>query len=65
MTLDQIKQAIENNERVFWSNLAYEVIRDSIGQYLIICNLNDWCIGLTWLDGVTMNGDESEFFIHP
>ena len=36
------------------------MIKDSVGQYLIRCNLNGSCIGLTWLDGVTMNGDEAD-----
>lgn len=64
MNLEQIKQAIENNERVFWKNLAYDVIKDSVGQYLIRCNLNGSCIGLTWRDGVTMNGREADFFVN-
>lgn len=63
MTLNEIKQAIEQGNTVHWSNKAYVVIKDSVGQYLIKCNLNDSCIGLTWLDGVTMNGKESEFFV--
>jgi hypothetical protein len=24
---------------------------------------NDYTIGLTWLDGVTLNGDEKDFYI--
>lgn len=63
MNLAQIKAAIESGKRVFWSNRAYEVIKDNVGQWLIICHLNDHCIGLTWLDGTTMNGNENEFFI--
>jgi hypothetical protein len=63
MNLKQIKQALAAGHKVHWSNSAYDVIQDKIGQYLIRCNLNDSCIGLTWLDGVTMNGDEDEFFL--
>lgn len=63
MTLQEIKQAIEDGKRVFWSNRAYEVIKDSKGQYLIVCSINNHAIGLTWLDGVTLNGREDEFFI--
>lgn len=62
MNAKQIKKAIELGERVYWSNLAYEVIKDNIGQWLIKCNLNDHCMGLTWQDGTTLNGDEADFF---
>jgi hypothetical protein len=63
MNLEQIKQAIAQGYPVHWSSTAYDVIIDNVGQYLIRCNLNDSCIGLTWRDGVTMNGDEDEFFL--
>jgi hypothetical protein len=63
MNLEQIKQAVAQGYPVHWSNTAYEVILDNVGQYLIRCSLNDSCIGLTWLDGVTMNGEEEEFFL--
>lgn len=63
MNVEQIKYAVENGEKVYWSNHAYEVIKDNIGQWLIKCNLNDHCIGLTHQDGVTLNGKEDEFFI--
>ena len=61
MTLQEIKTAIEEGKRVFWSTLAYQVIKDSVGQYLIDCSTG-YCIGLTWLDGTTLNGEEEEFF---
>ena len=57
MNLQEIKSSLKNNQRVFWSNASYEVIKDNIGQYLIKCHLNNTFIGLTWLDGVTMNGE--------
>lgn len=62
MTLDEIKTAIAKRKSVYWSNKAYIVYQDSIGQYLIE-HLNGSCIGLTHLDGVTLNGNESDFFI--
>jgi len=65
MTLEEIKKAIADDKTVHWASDIYEVILDDIGQYLIKCELNDHCIGLTWLDGVTMNGDEDQFFIAP
>jgi hypothetical protein len=63
MNLEQIKQASARGDKVHWSNSAYEVIVDSVGQYLIHCNLNDSYIGLTWRDGVTMNGKENDFYL--
>lgn len=63
MLLSEIKQAIDDGKRVFWCNAAYEVIKDKLGQYMIKCHLNGSSIGLTHLDGVTLNGEEAEFFI--
>ena len=64
MNLQEIKQAVDSGKVVHWSNVAYEVRKDNYtGQYNIKCLLNDHMIGLTWMDGTTMNGKESEFFI--
>ena len=62
MTLEQIKQAIEDGKKVYWASKSYEVIKDSVPQYLIHCIPNNHYIGLTWRDGVTLNGKEEEFF---
>jgi hypothetical protein len=62
MTLTEIKEAVESGKRVYWSHSGYEVIKDRIGQWLIVCRFNSDCIGLTWQDGVTMNGKESDFY---
>jgi hypothetical protein len=61
MTLDEIKAAVEAGKTVHWSNEGYTVIKDSLGQWLIVHK--DMTIGLTWRDGVTMNGEPEEFFI--
>ena len=63
MNLQQIKQAIADNKIVYWSNNNYTVIIDTKDQYMIECLINNSCIGLTWLDGTTLNGKESEFYI--
>ena len=66
MNLTEIKDAIEQGKKVFWATTAYEVIKDSIDQYLIIYNRggrNENCIGLTWQNGTTLNGKEDEFFV--
>lgn len=62
MTLNEIKQAVEAGKTVHWSNTGYEVIKDKLGQWLIIC-VNGNAIGLTWDDGLTLNGKEEDFFI--
>lgn len=64
MTLQEIKDAVDAGEDVCWSNFAYKVVKDNIGQYLIKFIPNNHCIGLTWKDGVTLNGKEDEFFIY-
>lgn len=63
MTLQEIKQAIAEGKTVCWASPAYRVIRDTIGQYLIICLLTEYCIRLTRQDDVTLNGQEHDFFI--
>lgn len=63
MTLDEIKQAVNNGYAVFWRNKAYVVEKTTQGEYLIHCTINGNCIGLTWQDGVTMNGNPEHFFI--
>lgn len=61
MTLDEIKNALKKGLTVYWSNEAYIVYEDRIGHYLIE-HLNGSCIGLTHVDGITLNGDECDFF---
>jgi hypothetical protein len=61
MTLDEIKQAVDNGGIVYWTNRGYRVIKDNLGQYLIKHHSGD-CVGLTWRDGVTLTTDEKHFF---
>jgi len=63
MTLDEIKAAVEEGHKVHWSNEGYEVIKDNLEQWLIKRSDSDYCIGLTWRDGVTMNGKPEDFFV--
>lgn len=65
MTLEQIKAAVAAGRTVHWSNDGYDVIRDNVGQWLIIYRPNRHCIGLTHADGVTMNGRPDEFYLAP
>jgi hypothetical protein len=61
MNLSEIKQAIEKGHKVFWKNPNYLVIKN-FDQYLIKCLANGYCIGLTWMDGKTLNGNEKDFY---
>ncbi len=63
MTLVEIKRAVADGLTVCWCSKNYRVIRDSISEYLIRCENNGDCIALTWTDGETLNGRESEFFV--
>lgn len=63
MTLDEIKKAAGLGLRVHWASPAYEVRRDSLGQWHIVCTHNGYTVGLTHRDGQTMNGAPEEFFI--
>ena len=65
MTLEEIKKALAEGKRVYWRHKGYEVIKDSVGQYLIVYHKggrDESSIGLTWSDGTTLNGNEDEFF---
>lgn len=65
MNLQEIKKAVDQGLTVYWANQAYQVVKNNTNEYLIKCTLNNHCIGLTWQDGKTLNGDEKDFFIKP
>jgi len=63
MTLEDIKAAVDGGETVHWVNEGYRVIKDRLGQYLIIFLPNGSAIGLTDQSGRTLNGREADFFV--
>jgi hypothetical protein len=63
MTLEDIKAAVEAGKMVCWSNPSYRIIKDKLGQWLIYRAANEYCIGLTWRDDITLNGKEEDFYI--
>lgn len=63
MTLEAIKAAVESGLTVHWCTPGYRVIKAHGDQWLIECVYNGHCIGLTWRDGVTMNGKPKEFYV--
>ena len=62
MTLAEIKEAVDSGKKVHWASDIYVVEYDH-GDYWIRCIQNDSYIGLTWMDGVTMNGEEEQFYV--
>lgn len=67
MTLNEIKEAVRGGNMVYWKNRAYQVKLNTLAtgaeQWSIVYYHNGYTIGLTWRDGVTLNGEESDFFI--
>lgn len=66
VTLDQIKAAVLAGKSVHWKH-DYYVVRHTCGQrWLIVYREGEHgenSVGLTWTDGTTLNGKESDFFI--
>jgi len=61
----QIMAAVSSGVRVFQHNSGYEVIKGKDNQYLIIWmkgTPQEHAIGLTWTDGVTLNGRAYQFY---
>jgi hypothetical protein len=46
-----IKAAVDAGQKVFADSRLYEVIKDSIGQYLIVCRSNNYCVSLHGMKG--------------
>ena len=46
-----------------WSNDRYTIKHGADGDLVIHCATNYHQIGLTWRDGVTLNGREEDFYI--
>lgn len=58
---DVIRSKVDAGITVYVDSLAYVVIKDNIGRYLIYCAMTNYYIGLTWRDGQTLNG--KHFFV--
>jgi hypothetical protein len=64
MKLQDIKDAVLAGRTVHWKNAGYRVIyAPKLNDFLIRFDYNGDCIGLTWTNGVTMNGEEKDFFL--
>ena len=62
MTVQEIKQAVDNGKTVLWKDCGYEVIKSN-DDYFIKCRSNNHMIGLTWSDDVTLNGKEEDYLL--
>jgi len=76
MKLEEIKEAVNSGKKVCWKQPNY-VVEKTTGEsldpetlqhipyedYDIVCRSNDHRIGLTWTDGLTLNGKEEDFYI--
>lgn len=61
MTVQEIKQAVDNGKTVCWENPTYKVIKSNDDYF--IKHHSGHIIGLTWSDDITLNGKEEDFFI--
>ncbi|HEY9490327.1 MAG TPA: hypothetical protein VIQ51_18450 [Chryseosolibacter sp.] len=69
MNLQEIKAAVNSGKTVCWNTGEYEVrkweSKTTLAEHwTIVCTSNNHAIGLTWADGVTLNGNEKDFFIN-
>ena len=62
LSLEQIKAATDVCIPVYTGSKNYIVVKDSKGQYFIKSRCNDYYIGLTHTDNVTLN-NYGDFFI--
>lgn len=70
MTLQEIKDAVEAGKTVHWATTAYTILKDQLRdgkhQWLIAYKRGQRdasYVGLTWRDGITVNGRPEQFFI--
>ena len=63
MKLQEIKDAVAAGKTVRWANPLYKVMGKDLDNLAIVCSQNAHAIGLTHMDGVTMNGKEEDFYI--
>lgn len=65
-TIDEIKSAVRNGEKIYWKSDNYEVrwhrFPSGEEQWLVTCTLNDHSVGLTHADGVKSEYDPRDFY---
>lgn len=67
MKVEEIKEAVRQGKQVKWASDIYDVrlhhYSNGEEDWLITCKANNHSIGLTWIDGVTLNGKAEQFYI--
>lgn len=76
MTVNEIEDAVRKGKKVHWTTDNYIVDMHTVKgrnfpgteevsseQFDILCLSNDHRVGLTWIDGVTLNGKEEDFYV--
>jgi len=62
MELEEIIGHIVAGGTIYWKSPLYKVEAWHTGM-MIVCQTNGHALGLTWTDGVTLNGDEKDFYV--
>lgn len=63
MTRQELIDAMDAGKDVRWASDIYLCYRDSIGQYLNTCTINDSTIGIFHRDGIGMNIDPADCYV--
>lgn len=61
MTLGEVKAAVDRGLLVHWSNSRYKVIKDSLGQYFVVCD--EGSINANHCGLKAHEGSEEKFYI--
>ena len=61
MKAKEIKNAVDQGLTVYYKDFTYTVVKSN-NDYFIKASTGRM-IGLTWEDGTTLNGKESDFFV--
>ena len=62
MNLKEIKDSVNSGLTVHWANSLYEVVHDSLDQWLVVCTDNGYTTGLQTKSGVLVE-DPNKFYI--
>ncbi|RLF43818.1 MAG: hypothetical protein DRN17_05630 [Thermoplasmata archaeon] len=62
MTINEIQTATDAGKIVCWRTSLFVVTKNSQG-YEVVCLSTGSTMGLLWMDGITLNGNEEDFFL--
>tara|TARA_X000001388_G_scaffold56758_1_gene42005 strand:- start:491 stop:796 length:306 start_codon:yes stop_codon:yes gene_type:complete len=61
-TAAKIKKLVHDGVQVYWANEGYIVSKDTLGNYNVINEYNNHCIGLTDKKGNLLNTNQKYFY---